>query len=276
MEPAHPRTHPSMTQVISFELLSSPARDCVGRLASKPDSFVALGSPIGCFMSVSYEESLAARLRSFTEHNCNLYNVFHPNDPVAYRLEPLLASDSATSANHACHEAANGSDETTGIGGGENDVVKPPVFLDTCHGVDRVHVRIKKIGMELNRGKEKLNKDLQKTVEEAKKIGDKIQHNLSRNLGNLGSLFNQGEQQLPEEERSEGGEGGESSVAEKDESAALGSEEHPGKRIDFVLQESTIEVGQAQSYISAIAAHCIYFESPDVVSFLLRLQRRAG
>mmetsp|Transcript_7418 Transcript_7418/g.18853 ORF Transcript_7418/g.18853 Transcript_7418/m.18853 type:complete len:132 (+) Transcript_7418:430-825(+) len=64
------------------------------------------------------------------------------------------------------------------------------------------------------------------------------------------------------------GEDGEERAAVPDGEAGACSKEHAGKRIDFVLQESTMEVGQAQSYISSIAAHCIYFESPDVVSFL--------
>ena len=71
---------------------------------------------------------MASRLAALREAGCDVYNVFHPNDPVAYRLEPLLSE---------------------GDGGGKDDV-EPPVFLSTSHGVDRVHVRLKKFGDEVS------------------------------------------------------------------------------------------------------------------------------
>ena len=48
-----------------------------------PDSFVALGSPIGCFMSVSFEDSLTSRLAKLSEDRVDMFNLFHPNDPVS-------------------------------------------------------------------------------------------------------------------------------------------------------------------------------------------------
>lgn len=151
--------------------------------------------------------------------------------------------------------------------------MQPPVFLSTSHGVDRVHVRLKKFGDELNKGKEKLGQDLLQTVEEARKITDNIKDNIKTNLGsfgNLGRIFNQGagEGGCEGEEGTQvgpDGEGDENGAALSDGEADVYLKVHAGGRIDYVLQESTMEVGQAQSYISAIAAHCIYFESPDVV-----------
>ena len=48
-----------------------------------PDSFVALGSPIGCFSCVSFEDSLTSRLAKLREAKVDIFNLFHPNDPVS-------------------------------------------------------------------------------------------------------------------------------------------------------------------------------------------------
>eukprot|EP00966_Prymnesium_polylepis_P031199 725437-Prymnesium_polylepis.4 len=57
-------------------------------VAGKPSAFFAMGSPLGCFLSLRG----ATLGRSFVLEHCpRVYNVFHPHDPVAYRLEPLLA-----------------------------------------------------------------------------------------------------------------------------------------------------------------------------------------
>ena len=132
------------------------------------------------------------------------------------------------------------------------------------HSFTHVHAH-----MQLNKGKEKIGQDLQKTVEEARKITD----TLKSNFGNLGRMFQgMGEESMDSGEGGGGGEGGEGGEGgggdtggAMDVDGREQASECTRKRVDFVLQEATIEVGQAQSYISAIAAHTIYFESSDVV-----------
>jgi len=54
----------------------------------QPAAFFALGSPTGMFMAVRGIESLG---REFHLPTCkNFYNIFHPYDPVAYRIESLV------------------------------------------------------------------------------------------------------------------------------------------------------------------------------------------
>jgi len=54
----------------------------------KPSSFFALGSPTSMFMAVRGIDSLG---RDFKFPTCkNFYNIFHPYDPVAYRIESLV------------------------------------------------------------------------------------------------------------------------------------------------------------------------------------------
>ncbi|CAD0207024.1 unnamed protein product [Chrysodeixis includens] len=58
------------------------------RLAFAPDALYALGSPIAIFECIRGVESLGA---SFSLPTCkNFFNIFHPYDPIAYRIEPLI------------------------------------------------------------------------------------------------------------------------------------------------------------------------------------------
>ena len=55
--------------------------------------FYALGSPIGMFLAVRGIDSLGP---NFSLPTCNrLFNIFHPYDPVAYRVESLINSELA-------------------------------------------------------------------------------------------------------------------------------------------------------------------------------------
>jgi len=58
------------------------------KLDVKPTAFFALGSPTGMFMAVRGIDSLGV---DFQLPTCNnFYNIFHPYDPVAYRIESLV------------------------------------------------------------------------------------------------------------------------------------------------------------------------------------------
>src|SRR5207253_1762109 len=59
------------------------------QLAFQPENFFALGSPIGMFYTMrSRGRPLPPDYRL---PSCpNFFNIIHPLDPVAYRIEPLL------------------------------------------------------------------------------------------------------------------------------------------------------------------------------------------
>lgn len=103
----------SLGSVLSFNLLSSryDGQTCSSRLNFKIDKFFAIGSPIGLFILLKKLKlngtrrgaSFSAKSKSkctpivdpFLENDCFLdcnefYNLFHPHDPVAYRIEPLM------------------------------------------------------------------------------------------------------------------------------------------------------------------------------------------
>ncbi|KAJ8704887.1 hypothetical protein PYW08_012207 [Mythimna loreyi] len=57
-------------------------------LVFKPDAMYALGSPIAIFECIRGVDSLGA---NFSLPTCkNFFNIFHPYDPIAYRIEPLI------------------------------------------------------------------------------------------------------------------------------------------------------------------------------------------
>ncbi|XP_023341735.1 phospholipase DDHD2 [Eurytemora carolleeae] len=61
------------------------------RLDIKPEAFFAFGSPIGMFMAVRGIQSLGP---DFKFPTCDrFFNIFHPYDPVAYRIESLVGHE---------------------------------------------------------------------------------------------------------------------------------------------------------------------------------------
>ena len=58
------------------------------QLVFEPSKFFALGSPIGMFVTIRGIDKLGMDFRLPT---CDgFYNIFHPYDPVAYRIEALI------------------------------------------------------------------------------------------------------------------------------------------------------------------------------------------
>nr|XP_057926891.1 phospholipase DDHD2 isoform X2 [Doryrhamphus excisus] len=61
------------------------------QLAFHPQTFFAFGSPIGMFLTV---RGLKRIDPNYSFPTCkSFYNIYHPYDPVAYRIEPMIISD---------------------------------------------------------------------------------------------------------------------------------------------------------------------------------------
>jgi hypothetical protein len=63
----------------------------------------AVGSPIALFELLKEETCLNMPEGKFPQ--CSIYNIFHPADPIAYRLEPLLLKNNRKVANIAIEPA---------------------------------------------------------------------------------------------------------------------------------------------------------------------------
>ena len=82
----------SLGSVISHDLLSvlRTAGEATADLALmfEVDHFFAIGSPLAAFLSLTGKQSTFAQ--SDIVRRGRFFNVFHPYDPISYRLEPLL------------------------------------------------------------------------------------------------------------------------------------------------------------------------------------------
>ncbi|EGV98238.1 SEC23-interacting protein [Cricetulus griseus] len=75
----------------SFEVGTGQVSVTYTSLDFEPEIFFALGSPVGMFLTIRGVDRIDENYRLPT---CKgFFNIYHPLDPVAYRLEPMVAPD---------------------------------------------------------------------------------------------------------------------------------------------------------------------------------------
>jgi hypothetical protein len=89
----------SLGSVILFDLLVHQFRSAeneifienfpVPKLELRPQCFVTFGSPLAFILAIRGQRPSESFCIPFLEE---FFNIFHPNDPVAYRMEPFLQS----------------------------------------------------------------------------------------------------------------------------------------------------------------------------------------
>ncbi|XP_054708602.1 phospholipase DDHD2-like [Uloborus diversus] len=215
--------YPSKTKQYGMSMIVYP------RLSFEPACFFALGSPISMFLTIRGYDTISEDFRFPT---CpGFFHIFHPYDPVATRIEPLIDPNFAAK----------------------------PVLIPHHKGRKRMHLEIKenlsKVGNEI---KQKFIETLRYTwnslsgfaahafpsaaVEaEMEKI---VKQQMSESEGDI-----------PEMSETTG---------EEIQIGCLNS----GRRIDFVLQEKPIEA--LNDYIFALTSHATYWNSEDTVLMILR------
>lgn len=81
----------SLGSVIAYDVLSGFGVEEGGALEFEVDSYFLWGSPLAAFISIADIEHQSGK---FTlPGRISTYNIFHPHDPVAFRLEPLYYHD---------------------------------------------------------------------------------------------------------------------------------------------------------------------------------------
>ena len=84
----------SLGSVVLYDLFSSPVEvdELEEQILVEPSALFFLGSPLAMFLTIrdtpSHTSSSLLKVPLYT--NCRLFNVFHPYDAIAYRLEPLI------------------------------------------------------------------------------------------------------------------------------------------------------------------------------------------
>ncbi|KFU86329.1 Phospholipase DDHD2, partial [Chaetura pelagica] len=206
------------------------------QLDYKPTIFFAFGSPIGMFLTVRGVKRINP---NYSLPTCKgFFNIFHPYDPVAYRIEPMIVPD----------------------------VEFEPMLLPHHKGRKRMH-------LELKEGLTRMSVDLKNNLLGSLRVAwqsftprsvvprGRGHCDLPTDIPGLGFLAPSRPQ----------------TYTKPDEPPAAAKEETPpinvgrlngGNRIDYVLQEKPIE--SFNEYLFALQGHLCYWESEDTVLLVLK------
>ncbi|XP_063095894.1 phospholipase DDHD2 isoform X4 [Cavia porcellus] len=209
------------------------------RLRYQPEIFFAFGSPIGMFLTVRGLKRIDPSYRFPT---CRGFlNIYHPFDPVAYRIEPMVVPG----------------------------VEFEPMLIPHHKGRKRMH-------LELREGLSRMGADLRNNLLGSLRTAWK---SLTRAPHPALQAAEAAEEAAAEPESCpEKAAGGGAEVEEEaptEGTAAVGDTApvsvgmlNRGQRIDYVLQEKPIE--SFNEYLFALQSHLCYWESEDTVLLVLK------
>ncbi|KAJ8395910.1 hypothetical protein AAFF_G00027930 [Aldrovandia affinis] len=226
------------------------------QLSFQPQAMFALGSPIGMFLTVRGLKRLDP---NYSFPTCkSFYNIYHPFDPVAYRIEPMI---------------------------GAPDVEVEAMLIPHHKGRKRMH-------LELREGLTRMSSDLMGSLRTAWQSfsqltvpplplvaggtngmdasADSKQAIFGRAAGKDGVQCPQGQTDFWKNslEWSKAVQMNNfSSVKVEEQNIHMGML-NGGRRIDYVLQEKPIE--SFNEYLFAIQSHLCYWDSEDTVLLVLK------
>ncbi|KAK5871402.1 hypothetical protein PBY51_004286 [Eleginops maclovinus] len=237
------------------------------QLAFHPQTFFAFGSPIGMFLTVRGLKHIDP---NYTFPTCkSFYNIYHPFDPVAYRIEPMIVTE----------------------------VDLEPMLIPHHKGRKRMHLELKdsltRMSMDLknnvlgslrtawqsfaripvaalppvDEANTTIENDLQEspasaTVSASAKREEQRADFWTKVLEWPRALHKHNLQGLCEESESS------ESAEQREQPEIKVGMLNEGRRIDYVLQEKPIE--SFNEYLFAIQSHLCYWESEDTALLLLK------
>ncbi|EDL17659.1 SEC23-interacting protein isoform 2 [Mus musculus] len=221
----------------SFEVGTGQVSVAYSSLDFEPEIFFALGSPIGMLLTIRGVARIDEKYRLPT---CKgFFNIYHPLDPVAYRLEPMIAPDLDLKA----------------------------VLVPHHKGRKRLHLELKeslsRMGSDLKQGFISSLKSAWQTLNEFARAHTSTTQ-LQEELEKVANQIKEEEEKQVVEEKIV-----ESPELSKDEDY-LGKVGmlNGGRRIDYVLQEKPIE--SFNEYLFALQSHLCYWGSEDTALLLLK------
>lgn len=205
-------------------------------LCFHPSAFFAMGSPIPMFLTVRGVQNLSPDYRLPT--CAAVFNIFHPYDPIAYRLEPMIYK-------------------------WLKDV--KPVLIPHHKGRKRMH-------LELRDSIVRMGSDLKSKIYDSLKYTWNSIHEFARahkptDASASGDETNNETNGINDDQNQNNysiNADYEDSYGQSMSAGALNS----GRRIDHVLQESPVEA--FNEYVFAIRAHTCYWQSEDTALLILR------
>lgn len=215
----------------------------------KVHAFFALGSPISMFLAVRGVSELGIKFQLPT---CdNMYNIFHPFDPVAYRIEPLVNKSITCNAVMIPH-----------------------------------HTGRKRFHLELKDNIAKMGADFKNTISQSMSSV----YNSINSIISYTTSFTGGQQQKNSEDQPSQSDNQTFSALSQEVTSTyqdvvsnnsaesmkqLYEDKDPlygnlnnMRRIDFVLQEKPLEA--FNDYLFAFQSHLCYWESEDTILMILR------
>jgi hypothetical protein len=200
-------------------------------LSFQPKAFFALGSPIGMFVTVRGLDTLGEK---FALPTCpSFFNIFHPYDPVAYRVESLINPDLSK---------------------------LKPVLIPHHKGRKRMHLELKetmvRVGADLK----------QRVVDSMKSTWNSFYQLAMFHRQDQASLEEEVDKALQEQLRSH--EEAELEEPEQQQTDLPLGLLNNNRRIDYVLQEAPFEF--INEYIFALTSHVCYWESEDTMLLILK------
>ncbi|CAN9500077.1 unnamed protein product [Ophioblennius macclurei] len=220
-----------------FEVGTGQVSVVYHNLDFEPINFFALGSPIGMFLTVRGLEKIE---ETYQLPTCKgFFNIYHPLDPVAYRIEPMILPD----------------------------LDLKPVLVPHHKGRKRLHLELKeslsRMGSDLKHGFISSLRSAWQTLNEFARAHTSTAQ-LQAQLAIVADQIEEEEKQEAEEHK-------------YPDSPEPQREEEPqvkvgmlngGNRIDYVLQEKPIE--SFNEYLFALQSHLCYWESEDTALLFLK------
>lgn len=259
----------SLGSLILFDLLSSQAQDQQPvqypnyQLPFRPNALFALGSPIPVFMAVRGVETLDPKYQLPT---CKaFYNIFHPYDPIAYRLEPLINKEFSKikpvliphhKGRKRFHLEIRDSIARVGTDLKQKFMTSLKATWNSIYGFARAHR-----AEESDETEQLTTVEASQTTTTVDTAAGNAESKISSSMSSF-SLFT--ELITP-------------SIPETSVDNEADSEEilrmnfgslNSGRRLDYVLQERPIEL--VNEYLFAIATHGCYWQSEDTSLLILR------
>ncbi|XP_039994684.1 SEC23-interacting protein [Xiphias gladius] len=203
----------------------------------EPVNFFALGSPIGMFLTVRGLEKIE---ETYQLPTCKgFFNIYHPLDPVAYRIEPMIMPD----------------------------LDLKPVLIPHHKGRKRLHLELKeslsRMGSDLKHGFISSLRSAWQTLNEFARAHTSTAQ-LQAELAIVANQIEEQEKQAEEEHKIP-----ESPEPQKEEEPQVKvGMLNGGHRIDYVLQEKPIE--SFNEYLFALQSHLCYWQSEDTALLILK------
>ncbi|NXC87166.1 DDHD2 Phospholipase, partial [Cercotrichas coryphoeus] len=201
------------------------------QLNYKPSIFFAFGSPIGMFLTVRGVKRIDP---SYSLPTCKgFFNIFHPFDPVAYRIEPMIVPE----------------------------LEFEPMLLPHHKGRKRMH-------LELKEGLTRMSVDLKNNLLGSLRVAWQSFTRAPLPALEAGSTEAKAEAEAGTEKQPDM-KPEEPPAAVKEEPPPINvGRLNGGNRIDYVLQEKPIE--SFNEYLFALQGHLCYWESEDTVLLVLK------